>query len=53
MTKFAKEWRAVKAQEIYPTEFAPGDDCPPDLEDAARACGVLEDQAPQKARARK
>ena len=48
--KFAKPFRGVKAGEIYPTEFAPGDDCPPELEDAARACDVLE--AP-KGRAKK
>ena len=45
MVKFAKTFRGVKAGEIYPTEFEPGDDCPPELEDAARACGVLGSQA--------
>ena len=48
--KFAKPFRGVKAGEIYPVDFVPGDDCPPELEEAARACGVLE--AP-KGRAKK
>jgi hypothetical protein len=52
MAKFAKEWRGVKAQEIYPTEFAPGDDCPPELIEAAQECGVLE-AVETKARAKK
>ena len=52
MAKFAKDWRGVKSQEIYPTDFAPGDECPPELEAAARACGVLSSEAP-KGRAKK
>lgn len=52
MAKFAKDWRGVKAQEIYPTDFAPGDECPPELQEAARDCGVLADYAP-KGRAKK
>ena len=48
--KFAQPFRGVKNGEIYPTEFAPGDACPPELVDAARACGVLEEA---KGRAKK
>lgn len=40
--KFSKPFLGVKSGDVYPTEYAPGDDCPPELEDAARACGVLE-----------
>lgn len=43
MAKFAKHFKGVKAQEIYPTEFAPGDDCPPELETAARSVGAISD----------
>ena len=53
MPKFAKPWRGVKSREIYPTEFAPGDECPPELEAAARECGVLAESEAPKARARK
>jgi hypothetical protein len=51
--KFKVEWTGVKAGEIYPTEFAPGDECPPELEAAARECGVLAESEAPKARARK
>lgn len=37
--------------EIYPREYAAGEDCPPELEGAARAQGAL-DEAP-KGRAKK
>jgi hypothetical protein len=42
--KFKVEWTGVKAGEIYPTEFAVGDECPPELLEAAESLGVLEDQ---------
>jgi len=41
MAKLTKTFRGVKAGEIYPTEFAQGDDCPKELEAGARACGAL------------
>jgi hypothetical protein len=40
--KFSKPFKGVKAGEIYPTDFEPGDECPPELEQAARASEVLE-----------
>jgi hypothetical protein len=53
MAKFTKEFTGCKAGEIYPTTFAAGDDCPPELEDAARECGVLAETAEPKPRAKK
>lgn len=48
--KFNAHFRGVKAGEVYPTDFQPGDECPPELADAARACGVLaENKAAKKA----
>lgn len=41
MAKFAKPFRGVKSGEVYPVDFAPGDDCPAELEDAARECGAI------------
>lgn len=41
--KFTKPFRGVKDGDIYPTEFAPGDDCPPELEAGALAMGALAD----------
>lgn len=38
---FSKPFRGVKSQEIYPTEFLAGDECPPELEEAANELGVL------------
>lgn len=51
MPKFSKPFRGVKSGDVYPVEFAPGDDCPPELLDAARVCGVLADEP--KARVKK
>jgi len=42
MAKFIKAFSGCETGEIYPTLFQPGDECPKDLEDAARAAGVLE-----------
>jgi len=41
MAKFTKPFYGVKHQEIYPTQFESGDECPPELEAAAKAEGVL------------
>ncbi|UDM17919.1 hypothetical protein [Vogesella sp. XCS3] len=38
---FSKPFRGVKNQEIYPTEFQAGEECPPELEEAASELGVL------------
>jgi len=43
MKKFTKPFLGVKDGEIYPTEFAAGDECPPELEAAAIELGVLAD----------
>ena len=49
--KFTQTFRGVRNGEIYPVEFAPGDECPPELEDAAKSLGALEgDDAKKKAK---
>lgn len=47
--KLTKALLGVVDGEVYPRAFAPGDDCPPELEDAARVAGALEDKASKKA----
>jgi len=49
--KFIKPFYGCKAGEIYPTEFAVGDDCPAELQSAALSVGAVE--APKKASAKK
>lgn len=39
--KFKKPFRGVPKGQIMPVQFKAGDDCPPELEDAARAFGAL------------
>ncbi|PKV47988.1 hypothetical protein CLU92_5463 [Janthinobacterium sp. 61] len=39
---FSKEFLGVRDGEIYPTTFQPGDECPPELVDAAQSLEVLE-----------
>lgn len=52
--KFSKDFYGVEAGEVYPRQFAAGDECPPELESAAAACGALEaDDDAQTARAAK
>lgn len=51
--KFAKPFCGVKAGEVYPTDFLPGDECPPELIDPATECGVLEQPTPAKPAAKK
>ncbi len=41
MSKLMKPFRGVRDGEIYPTDFAVGDECPPELEPGARAMGAL------------
>ena len=48
--KFSKMFLGCRKGELYPTQFQPGDECPPELEAAARKCDALEDV---KARAKK
>lgn len=40
--KFIKEFRGVPDGDIYPVQYVAGDECPPELEAAATASGVLE-----------
>lgn len=47
--KLTKSLLGVVDGEVYPRAFAPGDDCPPELESAAREAGALEDKASKKA----
>jgi len=39
---FAKAFEGVRDGEIYPTKFAKGEECPPELEAGALALGALE-----------
>lgn len=39
--KFSKPFKGVRKGEIYPTEFAPGDECPKELEVAAKSVNAL------------
>lgn len=50
--KFTKEFRGVRAGEIYPDTFQPGDECPPELLDAAISEGVVEQAAPKTTKAK-
>lgn len=45
MPKFSAPFSGCRRGEIYPTAFAPGDECPDELVDAARATGVLAEEA--------
>ena len=46
--KFMKEFYGVKNGEIYPTRFEIGDECPQELEDAAIASGVFDEDGHDK-----
>lgn len=41
MAKFIKSFRGVPEGEIYPVEYAAGNDCPPELEAGALSVGAL------------
>jgi hypothetical protein len=41
MAKFIKPFRGVPEGQIYPIQFAAGDDCPPELEAGALSVGAL------------
>ena len=41
MARFSRSFLGVKQGEIYPTEFAAGDECPEELAGAARIVGAL------------
>lgn len=40
--KLTAPFRGVRKGEIYPVDFAIGDDCPPELEAAAKALGCVD-----------
>lgn len=48
--KFSKPFTGVKAGDIYPTQFGPGDECPQELLEAAEAEGVLEAETVRRGR---
>jgi len=39
---FSKEFRGVRDGEIYPITFQPGEECPPELVEAAQSLEALE-----------
>lgn len=43
---FSKVFQGVRDGEIYPETFQPGDECPPELVDAALSLEVLEAPEP-------
>jgi len=45
MRKFTKPFHGVRDGEIYPTEFAAGDECPPELVAGAESLGAIEDES--------
>lgn len=42
--KLAKDFECCPLGEIYPRILAAGEDCPPELEESARALGLLADE---------
>lgn len=48
--KFSKAFSGVPDGEIYPVEYAVGDECPQELEAAAQSLGALETKSPKKAK---
>lgn len=49
MAKLTKIIRGVVAGDIYPTEIEAGEECPVELEEAARESGALEEAPPAPA----
>lgn len=49
--KFVKPFYGCKKGEIYPTRFEVGDECPPELEAAARSVGAIAVKAEPKRKA--
>lgn len=47
--KFTAPFRGVPNGAIYPIDYQPGDECPPELEDAARECDALDAKPKAKA----
>ena len=46
--KFTKDFRGVPDGEIYPVQYAVGDECPPELEAAALEVGAVKAKAETK-----
>ncbi|TQK10244.1 hypothetical protein [Herbaspirillum sp. SJZ107] len=44
--KLAKHFQGVPDGKIYPVQYQPGDECPPELEAAAAELGALNADAP-------
>jgi hypothetical protein len=53
MAQFSRAFMGVPNGEIYPREFQAGDECPPELEAAARELGALASDAKVKAGSKK
>lgn len=47
--KFTKAFRGAPDGVIYPVDFAVGEDCPKELEQAAREAGAIKAKAMKKA----
>ncbi len=47
--KFSKPFQGVRDGEIYPEKFDVGDECPPELLDAALSLDVIDGEAEQDA----
>lgn len=55
--QFTKPFKGVRAGEIYPVEFEPGEECPPELVEAAIQLGAVNEPKaaevkPNKAKAK-
>lgn len=44
--QLAQPFLGVPDGEIYPIQYQPGDECPPELESAATALGAFDDAGP-------
>lgn len=43
--RLTKPLKGCRAGEVHPTQFKAGDECPPELERAAKELGILESEA--------
>lgn len=50
--RLTKAFKGCRAGEVYPTLFQPGDECPRELEHAARELDILESEAEYQKRTR-
>ena len=53
MMKFIKPFKGCKQGDLYPTQFVEGDECPPELLDAAKSVGAVEEAKEVKPRVTK